>query len=73
MDPLVSLYYFAPICALMNGLLAFIWEVPKIKIADILAVGIPEIIANGLVAFLLNVSAVFLVSLRIQGFLDFSR
>jgi hypothetical protein len=66
MDPLVSLYYFAPICALMNGLLAFVLEVPKVKIAEVLVVGIPELIANAVVAFLLNVSIVFLVSLCMQ-------
>jgi hypothetical protein len=28
MDPLVSLYYFAPICAAMNGVVALFWEFP---------------------------------------------
>ncbi len=27
--PLVSLYYFAPVCAAMNGAVALIWEIPK--------------------------------------------
>jgi hypothetical protein len=67
MDPLVSLYYFAPLCAVMNGVIALFTEVPRISMQDIYAVGAPILIANALVAFLLNVSAVLLVSsLRFQ-------
>lgn len=64
MDPLVSLYYFAPVCAVMNGLTAVIFEVPYITMQHIYDVGIPMLIANAMVAFLLNVSVVFLVSTR---------
>lgn len=67
MNPFVSLYYFAPICALISGLLAFAWEVPKVHVADILSVGIPEFIINALVASLLNLSAVYLVSYRLKS------
>src|SRR6202030_474162 len=35
MDPLVSLYYFAPVCAMMNGVTALIFEVPSMTIANI--------------------------------------
>lgn len=63
MDPLVSLYYFAPACAVMNGLAGLILEVPKMKLADVYAVGITNLVGNAMVAFLLNVSVVFLVSL----------
>jgi len=64
MDPLVSLYYFAPACAIMNGITALVVEVPKMTWADIQNVGYFVLIANAMVAFLLNVSVVFLVSQR---------
>lgn len=62
MDPLVSLYYFAPICAVMNGAVALIWEIPKCSMADVYNVGLFTFFLNGLCAFMLNVSVVFLVS-----------
>lgn len=62
MDPLVSLYYFAPVCAAMNGAVALVWEVPRVSMQDIYNVGLFTLFLNGLCAFLLNVSVVFLVS-----------
>ena len=62
MDPLVSLYYFAPICAIMNFTLALFWEIPKVTMDKIYSVGIWTLLANAWVAFMLNVSVVFLVS-----------
>jgi hypothetical protein len=62
MDPLVSVYYFAPICTLMNGVVALIWEVPKVSMADVYNVGLFTFFLNGLCAFMLNVSVVLLVS-----------
>lgn len=61
MDPLVSLYYFAPVCAVMNGVTALFLEVPKLTMDHLYNVGILTLIANALVAFLLNVSVVFLI------------
>lgn len=61
MDPLVSLYYFAPICAVMNGVVAAIWELPQVSMADVYNVGFFTFFLNGLCAFMLNVSVVFLV------------
>ncbi|KAK0389762.1 hypothetical protein NLU13_3335 [Sarocladium strictum] len=61
MDPIVSLYYFAPICAVMNGVVALIWEVPRCSMADVYNVGLFTFFLNGLCAFLLNVSVVFLI------------
>jgi len=60
MDPLVSLHYYAPVCALINiaclpfteGLAPF-YELARI--------GPMILISNASVAFLLNVAAVFLV------------
>lgn len=62
MDPLVSLYYFAPVCGLMNSVVALFLEIPTMTMANIYSVGIFMLIANAMVAFLLNVSVVFLVS-----------
>ena len=68
MDPLVSLYYFAPVCAVMNGIVALVWEVPKVTMAEVYNVGFIIFFLNGLCAFLLNVSVVFLVrSFRSAG------
>jgi len=61
MDPLVSLYYFAPVCAMMNGVTALIFEIPSMTLANIYEAGIFTLLANALVAFLLNVSVVFLI------------
>ena len=62
MDPLVSFYYFAPVCAIMNGIVALIWEVPDLHLSDIARVGYFTLILNAMVAFGLNVCVVFLVS-----------
>ena len=63
MDPLVSLYYFAPVCAVMNLTVALFWEIPKVTMGEIYDVGLFTFFLNGMCAFLLNVSVVFLVSL----------
>ncbi|KAJ5648182.1 sugar phosphate/phosphate translocator [Penicillium lividum] len=61
MDPMVSLYYFAPICAVMNGSVALFLEFPRLTMDHIYNVGIWVLLANAMVAFLLNVSVVFLI------------
>jgi hypothetical protein len=63
MDPLVSLYYFAPACTIMNGVIALIVEVPSMTWADFDRVGYFTLLLNAMVAFGLNVSVVFLVCL----------
>lgn len=62
MDPLVSLYYFAPACAVMNGVVCLFTEIPRMAMADIFNVGLFTLTANAVVAFMLNVAVVFLVS-----------
>jgi uncharacterized membrane protein (DUF106 family) len=62
MDPLVSFYYFAPVCAIMNGLVALVAEVPNMRIADIERVGYLNFLLNGLLAVGLNICVVFLVT-----------
>ena len=61
MDPLVSLYYFAPVCAVMNFCVALVVELPRISMAEVYYVGLLTFLANAAVAFVLNVSVVFLV------------
>lgn len=61
MDPLVSLYYFAPVCAAFNLFLFLIFESKYLLMADLMRVGSTIFILNALVAFALNVSSVFLV------------
>ncbi|KAF8220930.1 TPT-domain-containing protein [Tricholoma matsutake] len=60
MDPLVSLHYYAPVCALINlAILPFTDGLaPFYALRDI---GPLVLISNAAVAFLLNVAAVFLV------------
>lgn len=67
MDPLVSLYYFAPICAIMNFCVAAVVEIPHIKMAEIYQLGLFVLLANAVIAFALNVSVVFLVSYPLLG------
>ena len=65
MDPLVSLYYFAPGCAAMIFALALVTEVPSFDWHSLDGVGIWMLALNGITAFGLNVAGVFLVSLTI--------
>lgn len=62
MDPLVSLYYFAPVCAVMNGVCCLIFEGPRLSIQAILDAGLVMLFMNAAVAFCLNVAVVFLVA-----------
>ena len=61
MDPLVSLYYYAPACAIMNGFVCLFTEVPTLTMDDIYRIGAFTLTANATVAFMLNVSVVFLI------------
>ena len=61
MDPLVSLYYYSPVCALMIFVLALFAELPSLTIQDVHQVGLWTLAANAAIAFLLNVSSVLLV------------
>ena len=71
MDPLVSLYFYAPACAVINGAFTLFVELPKMSMSDIYSVGIITLLANAAVAFALNVSVVFLVSLKVQRYQGF--
>ncbi|KAJ6782541.1 hypothetical protein PWT90_01369 [Aphanocladium album] len=61
MDPLVSLYYFAPVCAAINAFIALFTEVPRCTVAEVMHVGLFTFFLNGLCAFMLNVSLVLLI------------
>lgn len=62
MDPLVSLYYYAPVCAAMNLVIAIGAEAHKFDPAALIGADYGLLLLNAMVAFLLNVSSVFLVS-----------
>jgi hypothetical protein len=66
MDPLVSLYYFAPACAIMNGVVGIFLELPKFAINDLWRTGLFTLTINAFTAFALNVAVVMLVSLVIR-------
>ena len=61
MDPMVSLYYYSPVCASIIFILALFVELPKLTIQDLHHVGLWTLAANAAIAFLLNVSSVLLV------------
>jgi len=63
MDPLVSLYYYAPVCAVMNIIVGLFTEFPTFQVAHLWDTGVFILILNAGVAFMLNVASVFLVSL----------
>jgi hypothetical protein len=60
MDPLVSLHYYAPVCALIN-LLVLPFTEGLAPLRELARVGAPALLANAALAFALNVAAVFLV------------
>lgn len=62
MDPMVSLYYYAPICAVTNLFVAFGAEGRIFQWSDVSRAGIWALALSALVAFFLNVSSVMLVS-----------
>lgn len=61
MDPLVSLYYFAPVCAVANFILSYLWGWSSFEWTHAAEVGFWMLLLNAAVAFLLNVSSVLLV------------
>ena len=60
MDPLVSLHYYAPVCALINMLILPFTE-GLAPFYEVLRIGPLVLITNAFIAFLLNIAAVFLV------------
>ncbi|KAJ3167418.1 hypothetical protein HDU88_002340 [Geranomyces variabilis] len=61
MDPLCSLYHFAPVCAVMNGIACVIFEGSLLNVESFATIGTSVLLANACVAFLLNCAVVFLI------------
>ncbi|KAH9901851.1 TPT-domain-containing protein [Xylariomycetidae sp. FL2044] len=61
MDPLVSLYYYAPVCALANFALSYMSGWDKTEWTHASEVGFGMLLLNAAVAFMLNVSSVLLI------------
>lgn len=61
MDPLVSLYYFAPICAVFNGIMCLFFEGSSLSFEQIQNVGFLTLLLNAATALCLNVAVVFLI------------
>ena len=60
MDPLVSLHYYAPVCALIN-LVVLPFTEGLAPFYELARIGPVVLLSNAFVAFFLNVAAVFLV------------
>lgn len=67
MSPLVGLYYFAPVCAILNIFVALVVESRDFNFADVHRIGYSVLMLNCLLAFLLNVAGVFLVSITLPS------
>ncbi|KAI1375176.1 TPT-domain-containing protein [Hypoxylon crocopeplum] len=61
MDPLVSLYYYAPVCAVTNFALSLASGWTGVEWTQAAEVGFWMLLLNAVVAFLLNVSSVLLI------------
>jgi ABC-type siderophore export system fused ATPase/permease subunit len=70
MDPLCSLYYFAPVCAGFNIIAFLLIELPKISMQNFLDIGIFHLLANAFCALALNISVVFLVITSNSDYVD---
>ncbi|RAL15843.1 TPT-domain-containing protein [Aspergillus homomorphus CBS 101889] len=61
MDPLVTLYYSAPVCAATNFLIAACSELPAFEWEVVWRTGVGTLVANAAVGFMLNVSIFVLI------------
>lgn len=61
MDPLVGLYYYAPVSTVIDVLIAAATDAPKFKWGDLASVSFGILFLNAFVAFMLNISSVLLV------------
>ncbi|KAI9100467.1 triose-phosphate transporter family-domain-containing protein [Phlyctochytrium arcticum] len=61
MEALVGLYYFAPVCAVTNAIVAYLWEGSTINYEAFARVGFWVFIFNGATSFCLNVSSVMVI------------
>ncbi|KAL2207682.1 triose-phosphate transporter [Sarocladium strictum] len=61
MDPLVGLYYYAPVCAVMNFFVAAVSELHRFEWNDVVNTGFGMLFLNAGIAFFLNIASVFLI------------
>ncbi|OJJ68471.1 hypothetical protein ASPBRDRAFT_57853 [Aspergillus brasiliensis CBS 101740] len=61
MDPLVTLYYSAPVCAFTNFMIAFYTELRGFNWSVVGETGVGVLVANAAVGFMLNVSIFALI------------
>ncbi|KAE8355932.1 triose-phosphate transporter family-domain-containing protein [Aspergillus coremiiformis] len=61
MDPLVSLYYTAPVCAVLNSIIAWQTELQSFHWSTIPNTGYLTLLANAVAGFMLNVSIFVLI------------
>ncbi|KAJ4117500.1 hypothetical protein NW768_010863 [Fusarium equiseti] len=61
MDAMVGLYYYAPVVAVLNLLVAFVIEVPHFDMEDLHRVGFSMLFLNAAVAFTLNFTSMVLI------------
>lgn len=71
MDPLVTLYYSAPVCAFTNFMIAFYTELRGFNWSVVGETGVGVLVANAAVGFMLNVSIFALVWYPFPFFLSF--
>ncbi|KAM0450655.1 hypothetical protein ACHAPV_010389 [Trichoderma viride] len=62
MDPLVGLYYYAPVSTVIDVLIAAATDAPKFKWGDLASVSFGILFLNAFVAFMLNISSVLLLN-----------
>lgn len=70
MSPLVGLYYYAPVCAVMNVAIAYVTEIPNFKMEDLWNTGVGMLFANACLAFVLNIASVMLVGTPLSRLLS---
>lgn len=61
MQPMVSMYYYAPACCAINFIVWIFYEMPQMSMDDISRIGMTTLIANATCAFCLNLAVVLLV------------
>ncbi|PWY86578.1 TPT-domain-containing protein [Aspergillus sclerotioniger CBS 115572] len=61
MDPLVTLYYSAPVCAFTNFMIAFYTELRAFRWGVVSETGVGVLVGNAVVGFMLNVSIFVLI------------
>jgi len=64
LSSLTLLYYFAPACALINGIFILIFELKGLQRRGSSGIGVEVFLANGVLCFALNIASVTVVSIH---------